>query len=83
MEKQGVLSMKNKDEFKSCRFYGDDYTIKTYQKEDCRYYAVVLYETDDDAKVIYTSKAQPTSLKANNLAIEHIKKHKELTINQK
>ena len=71
--------MKTKDEFKSCRFY-DDYTIKTYQRENCKYYAIVLYETNDDSKVIYTTKSQPTATRADNLAIAHIKKHKDLAI---
>ena len=72
--------MKTRDEYKSCRFYGDDYTIKTYQRENCKYYAVVLYETDDESKVIYTTKSQPTATKANDMAVEHIRKYRELEI---
>ena len=67
--------MKKEDEFKSYEYYGDDYTIKIYQREDCRYYATVLYESDDDSKIIYTSKSQPDTAKARTLAVEHIKKH--------
>jgi len=69
--------MKKQDEFKSYEYYGEDYTIKVYQREDCKYYATVLYETDDDARIVYTSKAQPDASRARNLALEHAKKHEK------
>lgn len=75
--------MKNKDEFKTCHYVGEDYTIKTYQREDCRYYAIVLYETNDDSKVIYTSKSQPTLVRATNNAVDHIRKHRNSKLGEK
>ena len=66
----------DKDELKSCeQWCNDDYTLKIYQREDCRYYAIVVYETDEDSKVIYTSTSQQDASKAKGLAIENIKKH--------
>ena len=38
----------NRDELRQFEAYADDYTIKVYEREDCRYYAIVVYETDDD-----------------------------------
>lgn len=75
--------MKAKDEFRSCRRYDDNYTIKTYEREDCRFYSIVLYETENDSKVIYTSKSQPNATRAGNLAVEHIRKHKQLVVGRK
>lgn len=69
--------MKNADELRSYEFYGDDYTIKIWEREDCRFYSTVVYETDDDAKTIYTSKAQPDMEKARHLAIENARLHQE------
>lgn len=69
--------MKKEDELRSYEFYGDDYTIKIWEREDCRFYSTVLYETDDDAKIVYTSKAQPDMEKARNLAIENARRHEQ------
>lgn len=66
----------NKDELRQVEAYADDYTIKVYEREDCRYYAIVVYETDDDSKVIYTCKSQPSAGKAKALAVDAVKKHK-------
>ena len=62
--------MNERDEFVSCEYYGDDYTIKIYEREDCKYYATLLYESDDEARLVYTSKAQPDAAKAKSLAVE-------------
>ncbi len=51
--------------------------------KSCRFYAIVLYETEKESKVIYTSKSQPNATRAGNLAVEHIKKHKQLMIERK
>ncbi len=67
----------DKDELKTCEAYGDDYTIKIYEREDCRYYAVVVYETDTDSKLVYTCKSQPDAGKARALAVEAIDKHRK------
>ena len=70
--------MKKKDEeLVKWEFVGDDYTVKYWQREDCHYYATVLYETDDDATVIYTSKAQQDIAKARSLAMEAVRKHEK------
>ena len=66
----------NRDELRQFEAYADDYTIKVYEREDCRYYAIVVYETDDDSKVIYTCKPQPSAGKAKALAVDAVKKHK-------
>lgn len=66
----------DRDELRQCEEYADDYTIKVYEREDCRYYATVVYETDDDSKVIYTCKSQPNAGKAKALAVDAVKKHK-------
>lgn len=67
--------MEDKDELKSCEAYGNAYTIKTYQREDCKFYAILIYETDDDSKIVYTSKAQNDEPKAFALAMERARKH--------
>ena len=64
----------NRDELRQFEAYADDYTIKVYEREDCRYYAIVVYETDDDSKVIYTCKPQPSAGKARALAVDAVKK---------
>ena len=65
----------NKDEFKSFEPFGDDYTIKIYEREDCRYYAIVVYETAEESKVIYSSKAMLKSEQARKLAYDYAVKH--------
>lgn len=72
----------DKDEFLGYEPYGDDYTIKYYQKEDCKHYAVVVYETDDDSKVIYTCKAQDKRSDAHDLAIASCRKHEKTILKQ-
>ena len=74
MEKQRILKM-NTDKLRQCEGYADDYTIKVYEREDCRYYAIVVYETDDYSKVIYTGKSQPNAWKAKTLAVDAVKNH--------
>jgi hypothetical protein len=68
----------DRDELRQCEEYADDYTIKLYEREDCRYYAIVVYETDDDSKVIYTCKSQPDAGKAKALAVDAVKKHRRI-----
>lgn len=63
------------DEFISFEAYGDDYTMKVYRREDCQYYVVLVYETDTESKVLYTSKSQPEISRARRLAMEHARKH--------
>lgn len=74
--------MNERDEFVSCEYYGDDYTIKIYEREDCKYYATLLYESDDEARLIYTSKAQSDAAKAKALAVERARRHR-LEVNRK
>ena len=66
----------DRDELRQYEACADDYTIKVYEREDCRYYAIVVYETDNDSKVIYTCKPQPSAGKAKALAVDAVKKHK-------
>ena len=66
----------DRDELRQYEEYADGYTIKVYEREDCRYYAIVVYETDNDSKVIYTCKPQPSAGKARALAVDAVKKHK-------
>ena len=63
----------NRDELRQYEEYADGYTIKVYEREDCRYYAIVVYETDNDSKVIYTCKSQPSAGKARALAVDAVK----------
>ena len=65
----------DKDELRQYEEYADGYTIKVYEREDCRYYAIVVYETDNDSKVIYTCKSQPNAWKAKTLAVDAVKNH--------
>lgn len=65
------------DELTGYEFYGNDYTIKLWRREDCKYYSTVVYETDDDAKTIYTSKAQTNETNAKRLGLENAKKHEK------
>ena len=65
----------DRDELRQYEEYADDYTIKVYEREDCRYYAIVVYETDNDSKVIYTCKSQPNAWKAKTLAVDAVKNH--------
>lgn len=63
-----------RDELRQFEEYADGYTIKVYEREDCRYYAIVVHETDDDSKVIYTCKSQPSAGKARALAVDAVRK---------
>lgn len=67
--------MKYEDELLPLEEYGEDYTIKIYKKMDCKYYALVVYETDTEAKVIYTSKATTMRGDAKRIAIKNAQKH--------
>ena len=53
-----------------------DYTIKMYQKEDCKFYCVVVYETDEDSVVVARTKNQSTKGKAMADAESALNRHK-------
>lgn len=64
----------NNDELISVDGKGD-YTIKIFRKEDCNYYAMIVFETDDESKMVYRSRAKKHEHEAKNDAFNWIDKH--------
>lgn len=64
----------NNDEIISVDGIGD-YTIKIFQKEDCKYYATVVLETDDDSKMVFRTKPKKYQHEAATDARAWIAKH--------
>ena len=53
-----------------------DYTIKTYQREDCKYYCIIVKETDEDSIVVARTKNQNSWAKAKEDAKSVVLKDK-------
>ena len=53
-----------------------DYTYKIFQREDCKCYAVVVYETDDESVDVARTKNQSNWAKAKADALSVIEKHR-------
>ncbi len=49
-------TVKDNDELVDVRESGD-YTIKIFRREDCKWFAVVVHETDEDSRVVGTTRA--------------------------
>ena len=49
-------TVKDNDELVDVREAGD-YTIKIFRREDCKWFAVVVHETDVDSRVVGTTRA--------------------------
>ena len=48
--------VKDNDELTDVREVGD-YTVKIFRREDCKWFAVVVHETDDASRVVGTTRA--------------------------
>lgn len=49
-------TVKDSDELVDVREAGD-YTIKIFRREDCKWFAIVVHETDDSSRVVGTTRA--------------------------
>lgn len=60
-------TVKDSDELVDVKGFGD-YTVKIYQREDCKYFCIVVHETDDSSRVAGTTRASSTDAQALELA---------------
>lgn len=67
--------MKHEDKLMTFEGYGENYTLKVYKRGDSKYYSLVVYETDTEAKVIFTSMTTTTIDEAKKIATKNAQKH--------
>ena len=60
-------TVKDNDELVEVTGFGD-YTVKIYRREDCKYFCIVVHETDELSRVAGTTRASSTDAQALELA---------------
>ena len=48
--------VKDNDELVEVKAVGD-YTVKIFRREDCKWFSIVVHETDDTSRVVGTTRA--------------------------
>ena len=60
-------TVNDNDELVDVKGFGD-YTVKMYRREDCKYFCIVVHETDDDSRVAGTTRASVSDAKSLEFA---------------